>query len=347
MKVGIVGAGLAGLSAAYFLKQSSVSSIVFDCAPDIASNASGNELGLYNPRFLAEYNFQAQFYARAFECALELFEGFGDGITHHECGALHLMNTEQKQKRYPKMLQAWPWDDTMIRIVSADLASDIAGVNIEADALYLPRSGMVSPKKLCEAYAERSECELRLGQKIENLSALYDEVDIVIIASGQASSSFEETSFLPIKPIRGQVTKIETQSPISGLKSILCYGGYSTVGFNGIHIVGSSFDRGVDDNYVSKNDDEQNLEKLFSAIPSVQSDYKIVGSRASVRAAAPDHFPVIGRLNDRLYMSAAHGSHGLISSLMGARILTAMITGGEIPVEAGVIEALSPRRFSC
>jgi tRNA 5-methylaminomethyl-2-thiouridine biosynthesis bifunctional protein len=72
----------------------------------------------------------------------------------------------------------------------------------------------------------------------------------------------------------------------------------------------------------------------------------VQSSRAAVRLAAAGHFPVIGQLEDRLYISAAHGSHGILSSLMGAQILAAQLCGGDAPVSDSVVQKLSPQRFS-
>ena len=54
---------------------------------------------------------------------------------------------------------------------------------------------------------------------------------------------------------------------------------------------------------------------------------------------------VTGHLTDNVYVSSAHGSHGILSSLMGGKILAAMIMGGEAVLPTETLDTLSPRRF--
>ena len=108
MKVAVIGAGLAGSACAYFLSRAGVSVHVYERSAGAASGASGNVYGLYNPRFFAEFSPQAQFYAYAFVQAKLLFEGLGDRIDYHPCGVLHVINSDQKNVRFAKMLKSWP-----------------------------------------------------------------------------------------------------------------------------------------------------------------------------------------------------------------------------------------------
>ncbi len=348
MKIAIIGAGLAGCSTAYFLSAAGVECTVFDKAADIASGASGNIAGLYNPRFFAEYNAEAQFYAQAFLSTLDLFEQAGDQINYRPVGALHLMDGEQKKKRFPKMVQNWPWDERLMALVSAEQASDISGVRLEHDALYLPRSGMVSPRLLCAYYMKESGASFQPLLDVSNIDDISADYDAVILTSGYGISLFNQTQDFPIKPVRGQISRVQVDGALSGLKCVLCYGGYTTPVSEGCHIIGSTFDRGVDCCVVKDCDNADNLEKLYGAVPSVQNDaYDVIDARASVRVAAQGHMPIIGKVEDGIYISAAHGSHGILSSLMGAKILTSQIRGGDMPLDDEVLSLLSPARFSC
>ena len=54
MKAAIIGGGLAGCALAFSLKQAGVTPVVYESASRLAAGASGNSIGLYNPRFTAE-----------------------------------------------------------------------------------------------------------------------------------------------------------------------------------------------------------------------------------------------------------------------------------------------------
>ena len=87
------------------------------------------------------------------------------------------------------------------------------------------------------------------------------------------------------------------------------------------------------------------MAKLAEVIPAFPKSLIVVGQRAAVRTTSRDHFPVVGQLSENVYVSTAHGSHGILSSLLAAEILGAMIGGDEMPVSDDVISALSHERF--
>lgn len=356
MRVRIIGAGLAGCALAYFLKRAGAAPVVYEAGGEIAPGASGNAAGLYNPRFTAAFGAEAEFYSAAFALALETFPGLGD-IGWNPCGALHLMTDGQKARRFGKTAESWPAPE--MRLCNAREASEIAGVEISYDALFLPRSGSVSPRKLCAAYGSGVDFRFRspVGDLAEIGAAIGPGVssppcyagdfedrraEATVLACGMAARAFFPG--LPLRPVRGQVTFAKASPRSAGLKTNLCYGGYVSAPAGGLHMAGATFQRGVDHAGVLPGDDAENLAKLAAFIPAL-GGLEAAGARAGVRAATPDHFPVAGWMGGRLYVSAGHGSHGILSALMAARVLTDMILERPQGVSPRVIERLSPARF--
>ncbi len=248
------------------------------------------------------------------------------------------MTNEQKTRRFHKMAKSWLWAEDMMRLVSVEQASVIANVTVEHEALYLPQSGAVSPRALCSAYVGDGEVQ---AEEIAGLDAI--DADIVILACG---ASVAEFAGLPLKTVRGQVTDIQGSAASVELKVALCYSGYMMpADAHGVHHIGSTFQRWLDYTDILPEDDQDNIDKFIMAVPALAGEYAVVDHRAALRVVAPDHMPVIGRLRDGVYVSAAHGSHGILSSLMGAKILAAQIMGAELPVAERVAERLCPHRF--
>lgn len=347
MKVAILGGGLAGTACAWALKQAGHEPVIYEAGAALAAGASGNEIGLYNPRFGAEMTPQSAYYAAAFREALQIFSHF-EGIDFNPCGALHLINDEKKQIRFSKMIESWTNAGLEMEMLRAKEASHVAGVEISKDALYLPQSGYVSPKKLCAMYAKGVEIQFDVVRdpavKPQD-DALFKDADAIILACGPALREFEGVKHLPLGAVRGQVTKLVATPESEALKCNICYGGYVSKAHDGAHMVGASFQRWLDHSDVIDQDDEDNLSKLAENVPSLSNDFETVGHRASVRTTSRDHFPIVGQLSDKLYISTAHGSHGILSSLMGAKVLAAMITGAKPVFGDDVISALSPSRF--
>ena len=322
MRVNIIGGGLAGCSLAYVLKQRGHEPVIYEASSSLASGASGNDVGLYNPRFTAEHDKIGQFYSSAFQNALGVFEIFNDDIDWNPCGALHLMTDEKKERRFNKMVANWPWSSDDMRLVDAQEASDISGVDVLSDCLYLHKSGKISPKKMCAAYA--NGVEVVLNTPVPDVSMLGG--DVVVLACGMGVLNFKEGAHLPLKAVRGQVSYIGQIKVSEKLRCTLGFGGYIAPAEGGVHCLGSTFQRWLDHSDIIPEDDISNISKLCDAVPSLAGDYEVVGHRAAVRTTSNDHFPVFGQLAEGLYVSTAHGSHGILSSLQAAIFLADQIS---------------------
>lgn len=337
MKVAIVGAGLAGTACAYMLQQAGAEPIIYEAGDEIAPGASGNPVGLYNPRLSAERGF----YSDAFWLAIRAFEQLRN-IDWTPCGALHLITDEARQKRFTDAVKNWGWPRGEMQILNRKDASIVAGVEMGFDALYLPRSGMVSPKKLCEAYAAR--IPVKLNRRIENPAELKE--DVVVMAAGMDTQALSFTlPTLPLRAVRGQMTRVSSTPLSEKLKCNLCYGGYFTPARRGVHAIGATFQRWLDHDQIIGDDDHDNIAKLVRVAPELAEGLEIVGQRAAVRTTSPDHFPVVGRMGENLYVSTAHGSHGIISSIGAAHLLAAMILNRPLPFKADAVKKIDPARF--
>jgi glycine/D-amino acid oxidase-like deaminating enzyme len=136
------------------------------------------------------------------------------------------------------------------------------------------------------------------------------------------------------KAVRGQITFVKSTPASEKLKCNLCYGGYFSPAKRGEHTLGATFQRWLDHDQIIGDDDYDNIEKLVRVAPELADGLEIVGQRAAVRTTSPDHFPVIGHLRDNIYVSTGHGSHGIMSSIAAAHILTNMILERPLPFSA-------------
>lgn len=333
MRINIIGGGLAGCALAYVLKHAGVEPVIYEANDSLASGASGNDVGLYNPRFTAFYDAIGQFYGSAFQEALAVFEAFGDAVDWNPCGAIHLINNEQKERRFGKMLQNWPAEIIEALLLSADEASKAAGVNLEHQALYLPRSGTVSPRKLCQEYARG--VELHFNTEVKELPE-----GINILACGMGCLNFDAASHLPLRPVRGQITYIRETEVTKHLKTTIGFGGYVAPARDGIHCVGATFERKAHNSEVKSADNLSNLSNMFQYVDCFRGGYDIVNDRAGVRTTTPDHCPIFGQLSEGVFISTACGSHGILSSLKAAVMLKDLVLKGK-----SVPPLFAPDRF--
>jgi len=340
MKIAIIGGGLAGCALAYVLRQAGQDPVVYEAGASLASGASGNSAGLYNPRFSALRGPESDYYSSAYSMALRNFKVLQD-IDWNPCGALHLITDERKEKRLLRTVKNWAWDSEHMRFVRSDEASDLAGVDLQYDALYLPEAGSVSPKKLCEAYMGSGDYHLNTPVKVlEDIQA-----DLKILTCGPSALKFAPD--LPLSSVRGQITQAKATQFSAAVKCNLCYDGYLMPAKDGVHTLGATFQPWLDHSEVIEQDNQDNIEKLAATLPGLETGLEVIGQRASVRATSRDHFPVVGAVPglENVYISAAHGSYGILSSLMAAHLLSDMILERPLCLANDSVAALSPARF--
>lgn len=332
-KVAIVGAGLAGCAAAYVLPQYGFTPVLHD-PNGIASGASGNPVGIVNPRLSALRTPESDFHTAAFAMAARELPHLA-GIDYERCGSLHLVTDGEKEKKFSRALENWGWDAEHMRSLNADDASIVAGIPLNHAALYLPEGACVNPAKLCAAYSK----DVLLAKEKH-------DADITIYAHGASIPSDPAFEWLPVQTVRGQITCVKATPQSADLKTNLCYGGYLSPPRDGIHVVGSTFQKWMVDTTICTEDDRANIEKLRGIWPQVEG-MDVSGHRAALRSASSDRFPVIGPVPDRSgqLITTAFGSHGIIGSLLGAHILADYLRGGPFSVGKSTLKALGGERF--
>lgn len=330
-KIAIHGAGLAGCAAAYVLRQYGFDPVLHD-PNGIASGASGNSVGLINPRFTAFRGPDSDFYVSGFAHTMRTFSALGAGYS--PCGAVHLVTDEDKEKRFARTVENWGWQDGLMHLADADAASDIAGVKLSHAALVLPTAARIDPSTLCRAYAHGVP-----------FTSEKPEADALILANGIAVLDHPALSALPLNTVRGQITEIETPAALASQKTNICYGGYAAAPAGVGQVIGSTFQKWLPDATLRPEDDADNIEKLRAVLPQVGA-VTVLSARAGLRVASRDRFPVIGQVDERTLVSTAHGSHGILSSLLAAHILADTLRGGPFCVGKSTLKALSPRRFA-
>ncbi|MBI4030592.1 MAG: bifunctional tRNA (5-methylaminomethyl-2-thiouridine)(34)-methyltransferase MnmD/FAD-dependent 5-carboxymethylaminomethyl-2-thiouridine(34) oxidoreductase MnmC [Proteobacteria bacterium] len=343
--VAIVGGGLAGTAAAFVLKRSGIRPVIFEKTASLASGASGNALGLFNPRLSAHRTAESDFYTAGFAQVARTLRELQDGcdIKFNPCGSLHIFTDAEKEKRLRGAAERWGWHETHMRILDAEESSRYAGLKVDRGALHLPDAGTVSPQALCRAYADGVDLIFNADIRIDELKKEYDAV---ILACGAAVRDFPPLRNSPVHTVRGQVTQAAASDLSAELKINLCFGGYLSPPQGGLHMLGATFQKWLDDCDAKEEDHIDNIRRLERYFPGLAEGLEIKGGRAALRTSSKDRFPLTGRAAENLYVSTAHGSHGIVSSLAAAHLLSDMILGAPRSLPARSVRALSPSRFA-
>jgi tRNA 5-methylaminomethyl-2-thiouridine biosynthesis bifunctional protein len=325
--ISVIGAGIAGLAAAWHLKRAGHDVVVYE-QESVASGASGNSIGIINPKLTAQPSVQNAYYSFAYDYALRFIEDLN--VFTRRVGSVHLETDAEKARKFAGY-QTLGWhSDHMVHLNDA---SDVAGINIEGPALFYPDGAMTSPRDVCRALAK--DIDVRI-QKIETLP----EADAVIVANAWGASQFCDVA---VSRVRGQTTRVAASDISARVKTNICYGGYFTPAVEGAHMCGATFQPWEEDPGVKPADTQRNLEMLGAAVP-VLGGLKPVGDWVGFRAASKDRYPLVGA-HAGLYLSAAHGSHGVISGIAAGAVLAAAIGNESVPLPRDAITSLNPGRL--
>ena len=343
-RIAIIGGGLAGTACAYVLKQYGYEPVIYEASQMLASGASGNECGFFNPRFSKHRDGMANFFIAAYAQFIRLAHQAGENIEYNPCGALHLMTTPEKQERFKEMQENWGWHDDHMRLLDKEQASETAGIPQAYGALFLPDSGSVSPKKLCAYYAK--DIEVRYNSRIENLAEV--AADAIILCNASQAASFDCLPWLTLEEVRGQITKISANEHTAKIKSNIHYGGYISCPQDGSNVIGATFQKWIGHTDILEEDHDRNLTHMQEAVPFLSDQiFEVTTGWAGIRTASNDRFPLVGAVPglDRLYISCAFGSHGIVGSHAAAHYIADLIRDGTVSLSQDASNALIPQRF--
>lgn len=384
-KAVIIGGGIAGISTAHALAKRGVSVVLFETEQRLAAGASGNPAGILMPHPAAEQTYRSRLSDAAYQYAFRLIKDLPLPIEFSDSGVLRLAAASSISKVIERADQFSFHALHAVRVDCA-AASDIAGTKLKHNALHFPSAGWVSARDLCEGLAadcgERLQircCEsiLKLSrsedewQLLDRNGAILETSEVVIVAAGTSSTTFQQTSSLNIKAVRGQLAFAAPTEASSRLKIPVCHRGYILPARNGTHIIGATFEPDKYDDALSSENHEMLLQRTEQYLPQLQLDRSAPLGRVSFRAQSRDKLPLVGMVPNSdllqqaysksdpkrpptsypeetrhpgLYVNTAHGSHGLSSAPLAAEHIASSMFGEPCALERALDDALDPAR---
>lgn len=203
---------------------------------------------------------------------------------------------------------------------------------------------------------------------------------MVVLAGAAEVKRFAASAQLPLKRIRGQITRVPQTGSSQSLATVVCAEGYVAPPRLGEHTLGASFDFKSDDLTATAADHADNLALLAAISPDLAARLQAsslapdtLQGRAAFRCTSPDYLPIVGPLADSpafaeayaalrkdarqtpdiacpwldgLYVNSGHGSRGLITAPLSAELLAAWLDNEPLPLPRSVAEACHPNRFA-
>ena len=386
-RVAIIGAGLAGCCSAFSLARRGWEVTLLEAGPTVAGGASGNDQGMLYTRLSRQRGALSDFSLFSYLFALHWYrelrqQGWLQAEDLDFCGLLQLGLPAAELANLQQCFASLP---ALVDFPDPAAASALAGITISQPGLFLPGSGWVSPRRVCEQLGRHPNIRLLTGHRVTRLTredtgwqlqgelpGLDGHFPVVVIANSYLARQFAQTADLPLKTIRGQVSHAISSPQSASLRTVVCHDGYLTPAIQGQHALGATFDPGDENNDWRAEDQQRNWQSLEQALPGLLSPDALVGGRAGIRCNSPDYLPLVGPVADRaamaeafaglarnarhsiaspghyhpgLYASLAYGARGLTAIPLCSELLASQIAGEPPPVPQTLVNALHPARF--
>ena len=308
----IIGAGIAGASLVKaFIRRGIIPNVIHDPEHKAASH---NAAALIKPRLDLQDRPESRFFLGSYLYALQAYQDFTltEGITH-------IAKSEDETKRFKKLK------------TQAPLPPDHLEFDADKNALDLNRALVISPKEILDDWL--TDVTLSEGTPTNQT--------LTIMAAGYGLKTLLKDHDISLRFSRGQLTwtKAELDKPLT-------YGGYALPLKDGV-LLGATHQRLDDsDPFALKDDDDaENIEgfKKLTGLEAIKSEK---ASRASVRVTTADTLPLIGEIEENLWLLTGLGSRGFVFAPLLAEAIVSKICGEPLPMSKNVWARFQAREKS-
>ena len=386
----VIGGGLAGCASAASLAARGWHVSLLERHAGLAQEASGNPQGVLYLKLSAHGTALSQMIVSGFGHTRRLLEHLQRGVDWDGCGVLQLEFDAKEAERQAQLAQAF--SPTLLHLLDQNQAQARAGVGLEHGGLFFPEGGWVHPPALCQWQANQAGIQVHAHSEVLELRKVDDQwqawdgdrllasAPVVVLAGAADIKRFAASAALPLKRIRGQITRLPLTVGSQALATVVCAEGYVAPARLGEHTLGASFDFTSDDLTPTAAEHAGNLDLLQAISPDLAQRLdattlapQTLEGRAAFRCTSPDYLPIVGPLAnalafdqayaalrkdarctpqvdcpwlDGLYINSGHGSRGLITAPLSGELLAAWLNDEPLPLPRSVAEACHPNRFA-
>jgi len=337
----IIGAGMAGCSAAERLARRGWQVSILERASHAASGASGNLAGIFRPHPSMDDNLLARLSRSSFYALLRhlvrLSEA-GHHVQHTKCGVLYLAQNPRQAMRWQSM------DNSQNSpLFSWCPPQETPTLSIRYGAIYFPDAGWLNPASLCRANLALASAHARrhgqdfacaYGKDVDHITRqdnlwlasdssgqTLDSAQHLIIAGGAEASRFTQLGYMPLRVARGQVTHLPPCESMAHVEHVICGGGYLTPLISSdnaypVRLLGASHVVDDWDTSLRASEQRENLSLLTKLLPGVDLPLTSeLSGRVSLRPMSPDKMPIVGAVAD--FTNSSTGPYSQVALQQG------------------------------
>ena len=389
-EIAVLGAGIAGCTSAVALAKRGFNVTLVDRHPIAGCEAPGNNQGIVYPKLSARDDVLPRINLAAMQFSSRYYQPFWAQGLGRQCGVIVVPENDKIKQDFEIIGQRFKDQPNLVQLHGNEQLCRLSGINMQAQiGLYFPQLGWLSPADICQQLVAQHQIPL-LQADIQRIAHNDDRwhlfgadgqscitSETLVIANAFDCKQFQQTEFLPVTQLRGQISHIPSNRASSALKTVICGEGYITPQHNGQHSIGATYNKGVFTTALRPEDHQANLDKIGATDCGIAT---VIGSqnvttmtgRANYRCTTKDYLPIVGAVADlaqliedysglrrdakssiatagsylpNLYINCGMGSRGLSYAPLSAEILAAELAGDEPILDKDLRLALHPTRF--
>jgi tRNA 5-methylaminomethyl-2-thiouridine biosynthesis bifunctional protein len=310
----VLGAGIAGCTAASALAKRGYSVTVIDRHQTIANEGSGNLQAVVYPKLSKQNDALPRINLTAMTMASRFYKPYWDQGLGSQCGVLLLPDSEKSRINLEQIAERYSQHKRLVAAVNNSQICDLTGLSLKAEqGLFFPQLGWLPPQALCQQLLKEQRISVASAdvkqltrcnvsqqwQLIDQSGNTIASTDILVLATAYECQQFAQTEFLTVNQLRGQVTHLPQQQAASDLKTVICGRGYIAPLTNGVQSCGASYNKGVISKQTRAEDHNANLHMMQNTDPGLAeaiqcSEKDSFDGRANYRGTTNDYLPIVG-----------------------------------------------------
>lgn len=372
----VVGAGLAGASAAFALARQGWTVRVLDRRTEPAAESSGNPGGLFHATVHADEGAHLRLHrAGALALARRIAPWIAAGrVPGHAGGMLQIAGDDEDLASMQALVARHATPPEVAEALDAAEASRRAGIALHRAAWSYPLGGWARPPALVRALLDVPGVRFTGGLEVASLrrdgaqwalfdasGAVVDRAPVVVLANADGAARLWPQAGWPIGRGRGQLSIWAAGPEIPRLSCPLSGAGYAITLPDGSLLAGATATPGDTDPALRDADHDFNRERL-RRLTGWDAPAPSAG-RVGWRVQAPDRLPIVGAVPAQgaasarptqarwqprepgLFVLTALGSRGLVLGPLMGEVLAAWVSGAPMPIEARLRDAIDPARW--
>jgi len=336
----VLGAGIAGCTAASALAKRGFNVTVIDRHRAVANEGSGNLQAVVYPKLSRQNDALPRINLTSMTLASRYYKSFWDMGIGTQCGVLLLPDSEQSKINHQQIAERYTEHNNLVTHVNNQQICELSGLELTAEqGLFFPELGWIPPQTLCQKLLDDHQIPLLTADidHIKHCSSSRNWIlkdhqgnitataETLVIANAFECTQFPITQHLSVNQLRGQVTHIPNNRASNDLKTVICGKGYIAPTSDGVQSCGASYNKDLLSKKLRPEDHQSNLETLRKTDKGLAkvlnlSNIDNLEGRANYRCTTKDYLPIVGavpnaQLFKQQYDALRHDASSTIDSL--------------------------------